>query len=132
MNVLTRILRTIPVLHPATVRRLLDLNHIPDDKRAPLVCALMAEAWAEIHQRDANAHDLLAWCRKQVPLDWAIRILRIPPEHLPGIWEEIDGWVARGVIDAVPDPVDDPGESADYIQRQRLLKSMRGASVSKR
>jgi hypothetical protein len=122
MDNLTRILRDVPVIHPATVGRLFDWpKKLKGDALMKAVCRDMGEAWAQIHQRPATTHDVLTWARKQVPMQWIAVILWLDSEQIPGIWDEIDAMVARGVISPLPEPVDDPGAAADFLLRRSLF-----------
>jgi hypothetical protein len=124
MDPYLRILRAVPVIHPATVGRLIawpDGEAYSDDRLTDVLQGL-AGAWAQLHPQGASAHDVLAWARKQVPSFQIARILRLEADPYNACVVEISRWVARGIIPPIPAPIKDPGARADLLQR-RILRA---------
>lgn len=122
MDPYLRILRAAPIIHPATVGRMIIWpDDEEDDDRLNDVLQGLAHAWAQLHPQGATTHDVLAWARKQVPNHQIAQILRLQPDTYNAIVMEINGWVARGIIPPIPAPIADPGARADLLQRRMLI-----------
>ncbi|TAL92367.1 MAG: hypothetical protein EPN69_08415 [Rhodanobacter sp.] len=123
MDPYLRILRAVPVIHPATVGRLIAWpdGEVYGDDRLNDVLQGLAHAWAQLHPQGASAHDVLAWARKQVPNHQVATILRLSAGEFNACVVEITGWLARGMIAPVPAPIADPGARADLLQRRMLI-----------
>jgi hypothetical protein len=130
MDIITRLMHAAPVIHPATVGRLVRLpNELPSElsvtnsRRMQDICRYMADSWSKIHRRPFCTNDVLALCRKRVPMDWIAIILNIESIQLPSLWDEIDSWVARGIIQPLPRSLDDPGPTEALMLQHRLFKT---------
>lgn len=121
MDPYLRILRAVPVIHPATVGRMVVGPDGEDADRLKAVLQGMAQAWAQLHPQGASSHDVLAWARKQVPNYQIAQILRLRADAFNACVVEIRAWVARGLIPPLPAPLADPGAAADLLQRRRLI-----------
>jgi hypothetical protein len=130
MDIITRLMHAAPVIHPATVGRLIrrpnELSSelsATDCRRMQDICRYMADSWSMIHRRRFCTNDVLAWCRKRVPMDWIAIILNIESIQLPHIWDEIDSWVARGIIQPLSQSLADPGPTEALMLQHRLFKT---------